>query len=508
MGWLDWIPGLTSKSSEPSPDGSTFERAASPAETGGVGDASGFVSAAVGGGAGAQARMIALAAWSAGYVDETTRPDQVPQELIELMRFDPWVYLGERMFAAPLQDPSIYRVEHRDPAVVAEVEAWLRPLLPQLLRAITRAFALGSAPYVLDWQARDLSFERPRPSDPTKLSVKTVRGHQHYAARVHALGLAGTTLEVVADDLRAVRAGGRTYYADRAGVAVWDPEPGCWRGNGSRRRAWRAYWRGEITEVLEGSWVERGVDPPRVGYAPTGTLTIDGEQIPATEILTSALMALKGGDAAVLPASFDAQTNQPLWSVSAMQLPDVSAVWRERVNACAAQKMLASLVPPSSAGVSDGTFAAAKIPSEMFVELLESAASWVAEEVERSVAIVHAMNHGADAVAPQVVAREIPKQKVRRLSEMARAIATVPARRGEDEVTLAELVDAEALLDDLGVPRRATAEAVREKRGAAPAGPVGRPLESTSDRQDRRDEARTFEGEVATGGDDESEMPE
>lgn len=492
MGWLDWLPGrkpsaaLPEPAPAPTPDGSAFVRESM------IG-AGQFGRASVG-----TAQLLALAASSVGHVSERTKPQDVPYELIESMRFDPWIYLGERMFAAPLQDPTLYFVKHPDPAIKAETEAWLRKLLPSLLREVTRAFALGCSPYVLDWEAADIAFHVKR-GDAARF-LRTRRAHQHFQERVHRIRGPEAQLEIQNDRLVSIHYGGGIYGADRAFASVWDDEACDWRGNGSRYRCWPAYYKGAVNSVLEGRWAERGVDPPRIGRAPNGMIKIDGEEIPATTLLTDALMALKGGDAAVLPSGFDPNTNQPLWAVDVMNLPDVSGVWRTIADSCSAEKLLGSLVPPSSAGVGESAgFAGARIPNEMFVELIEAAASWVAEQIECVTDVVHKVNHGTSIAPPEIEAREIPKAKIKRLMEFIRVAGTIPRHVAEGrEVTLAELVD-ESILDEVGIPRRPTEEAARKPRGSGGSGSPGRDPEPLSDRQERRENAREVEGEDATG---------
>lgn len=512
MGLLDWIrrPGRTGAvapqpASAPvlSPDGAPFLRAGER----GSGSASSSAGFGRAGGGLSTAQLVTLASASLGYVNEQTKPWEVPWTLIHAMGFDPWIYLGERLFAAPLQDPGLYFVAHPDPAVVAETEAWLARALPGILRAITSAFAYGPAPYVLDWQVADLAIKVKGSSGQER--NRNLPGHVHFGEHVHDLAPWEVELEVLGDRLQAIRYGRTVYRSDRAFCPVWDQRFGDWRGNGSRRRAWRAYFRGELTAAREDAWEERGVDPPRIGYAPKGTLTIDGEEVPATTLLTDAIMALKGGDAAVLPGDLDPERGERLWSIQAMQLPDVSSVWSAKLDRTAAEKLLASLVPPSSAGVGDASFSAARIPNEMFVELIESAASWVAEQVEQVTDQVYRVNlasrhKGADP--PEINAREIPKAKVKRLMDVIRTVATV-ARSLPDgrEVTLAELVD-ESILDEAGIPRRPTEDAARDPRKPEPGTP-GRPREPLGARDERRDNAREPEGEDAVGDDGEQVDP-
>lgn len=452
-------------------------------------------------GAATASQLVLLAASVLGKIGEHTDPESVPWAVLDAMAYDPWIFLGEQAFAAPLRDQTLYYFDHEDPALVAEAEAWFfRPRLSSaLLRYVTGAFSMGLAVYVGDWATEDMTIKVDGPSGATR--NKNLRGHQHFVA-VHDVHPGEVDeLQVQADRLVAIRHGSQVYRADRAFVSVYGERYGRWHGQSSRRRAWKHYYKGEFTELWQGRWLERGVDPPRIAYAPAGVVEIDGVKISATDLMAAAISALRGGGVGVLPNKRDEQGNQA-WSVEAMELPDVSDVWHKALDQCASAKLVASLVPPSTAGTEETTFSGARVPNDMFVELLEESAQWVADQVSAVLEVVHRVNHGDSVRAPVCKAREIPRTKVKRLVELYRTAATIPRMvEGGKEVTLAELID-ESILDEIGVPRRATSAAAREPR-APQGGPPGRPLDVTSAREERRENAREPEGEDATGDDGE-----
>ncbi len=444
------------------------------------------------------AQVVMLAGAAMGRFGEQTRPQDVPWYVLDCMEYDPWIYLGENAFAAPLRDPTLYYVHHADPAIKAEAEVVMATIAARTLRVGTRAIALGCSPWVYDWVAEDLQVVVQKQDAAPR--NKNLAGHQHYDRVIHDMHPGEVELEVRGDRLIALRYGRERYLSDRAFCAVWDQKFGGWEGRGSRRRAYRAYFRGDWRELWQDRWLERSVDPPRIGRAPNGMLEINGEQVRASDVMASALMALKGGGTAIFPPNVDKDTKVPLWTVEPMQLPDVSDVWHKSINQTSSEKLIASMVPPSTAGVSDTTFAGAKVPYDMFVELLESAAEWVASDVLQPVlTAVHRVNHGDKIRPPEVRALEVPRLKVKRLSEIFKMVATVPRRVGDKEVTLAELLD-ESILDEIGLERRPTADAARDPRAPVGGGPVGRPKDELGEREQRREDSPNDEGQEDTGG--------
>lgn len=445
-------------------------------------------------------QLLMLGASVAGKIGEHTDPESIPWDVLDAMAYDPWVYLGEQAFSAPLRDHTLYYFAHDDPALVAEAEAWFfRPrFASSLLRYVTGAFAMGLSVYVLDWTAEDLTIQVTGPSGVPR--ARRLASHQHYVAAHELHPGEVDELQVEADRLVSIRIGRNVYRSDRAFASVYGERYGRWHGQASRRRAWRHYYKSEFVELWQGRWLERGVDPPRIAYAPDGLVEIDGVQLRATDLMASAIQALKGGGVGVLPSKMDAQGHQ-IWSVQPMDLPDVSDTWHKALDQCASAKLIASLVPPSTAGVEETTFAGARVPNDLFVELLEEAAQWVADQVSAVLEVVHRVNHGDATRAPVCMAREIPRTKIKRLMEVYRAAASAPRLVAEGkEVTLNELVD-ESIIDELGIPRRPTSQAARDQRPEV--GQPGRPRDLLGDREERRESAREPEGEDAVGGEGE-----
>lgn len=447
--------------------------------------------------------LMFLGSQALGQIGPGTPPALVPWHILDVMAFDPVVYLGEQAVAAPLRDASLYYVKHGDSSVVAETEGWLRPLLPILLPMITRAIPYGLAPIALDWEAEDLTVTVKREGKAPRR--QRFPAHQHYAT-AHDLHPGGTSLRVAGDRLVSIEAEGQTFNSDRAFVPVWDQAFGGWQGNASRRRAYPDWFEKQHVRLWRGRYLERSVDPPRIGYAPKGKVDIGGTQYSATNLLRAAVMALKNGGVGILPNTRDEAGNFA-WQVEAMKLPDVSSIWDKSLDRCDSNILIASLVPPTTAGITEGTFAGGRIPNDLHVELVEGAGSWVAEVLTRIVGVVHRVNRGTSSEAPRVIARELPRAKVQRLMELYKSAATIKRKVGEgQEVSLAELID-ESILDELGVARRPTDEAARPVGEAPEVGGAPPARDLMSDREERRNNAATPEGEQATGAPNEGVKP-
>ena len=173
--------------------------------------------------------LLSLASIGAG-ADSYTAPQDVPWEVLDAMGYDPVVYLGERAVSSVALDPELYYVRHSDPRVVAEVEAWLMPILGDLVAAILPAFAYGVAPIVLDYSAEDL---RSLVDMGKGERVRTLRGGVHFS-RVHSVwpGEVGLGTDE-AGRVASIVHGGRSYegreedargnpVARRAFLPVWD----------------------------------------------------------------------------------------------------------------------------------------------------------------------------------------------------------------------------------------------------------------------------------------------
>lgn len=439
---------------------------------------------------------LVYSATALGRIGEFTHPSLVPWIVIEAMGYDGWVNLGEQILAGPLRDQTLYFLEHHDTGLKAEIQACLDRLMFDLLEVGTRALAWGCMPFVLDPTVEDLWV--PPSSGSSDTQAKALAGHQHFAPIVHDLLPSDVFVDQKGDRLEWLRYGAARYPATRAFAPSWRKIAGRWEGIGSRRMAYLAWYRAELDELRQARWLDRSVDPPRVGRAPLGTVEINGQQVRCIDIMSSAATAVKGGGVAVFPAVYDKDGN-PVWSLEPMQLPDVSDVWHKALTQRNADKLVASMVPPSSAGIGSGQ--AARVPETAFTEIMRSASEWVAEKVVQPVVDqIHVLNH-AKGYAPRVRARELPAIKVKRLTEIFRAVAAQPRRSGKDkEVTLAELVD-EQILDDLNVARRATKDAERAPREVGAGNAAGRPRELQGDREKRREDSETIEGEDDTGGD-------
>lgn len=456
-----------------------------------------------------------------GDVGPGTPPEHVPWETIRAMGFDPVVKLGERIAIAPALDLETYFVRHPDPAVVAETEAWLWPVLQEMLLAILRAVAWGSMPVVYTWESADLGVETPPLKPGGKARRRTIRGHLHYT-RADELW-PGATTPIIDDrgDVEALDYYQARYGRDRAQLVLFDDEFGALTGNGSRRRAYRAWMSKCLERTWRGRYLERSVDPPRIGWAPVGKQKLDdGSTTTPVELLAHQLLMLKGGGAAVFPNTTMGRNGEGerAYAVDFLKLEDRSQVWHDALSYEDAEILLACLVPPSTviAEEQEG-LAGAKVAGDSFAVLTEMITRWAARVLTERVAIVHAYNHGDAVDPPEICARELPKQKRKLLLEVLKGILDVTRQLPDGRVfSLGELISTE-ILEQLGIPAlqvddvahepgqmESTAELVGAPPGQAKGGPVGRPKDATGGREERRDAASTDEGEDGTGAPDET----
>ena len=446
--------------------------------------------------------VVALGAVGMGCTP-TTPAQFVPVEVLDAIGTDPVVYTMERVLTAPAMDPELYFLRG-DKKACAEVEAWLRPLLTRqrapLLAQIVRAFAMGSVPIVLDYEARSIAFDVP--SENAKGTMRrTIPGHVHYV-RSHEVWPGEAQLRVDGDRLVGVMAGGVEYGGEdledagraRAFLSIWDPCYGRWDGQGSRRRVYKDWIEGGMARLWEMRSLERVVDPARVGYAPEGDLTINGNKISAVKLLRAQMLSLRNGSVITLPGTLDAGGN-PLWRLEApFQSTNGHQIAKQAIDARDVRKAWAALSP--GGGVDKAT-------EEQFMDSVQSVCDFAAAFLTRVVGVALRVRYGDLAPFVQVLANDIPKRKLRIVTQVFTSVASAQQRLPDGRVyTLAELVDPE-ILDQLGIKARKVEDAAHEEGGGEPApGPVGRPIEPAGGREDRRDASETIDGEEDTGGQD------
>lgn len=437
----------------------------------------------------------------------SVRPDLIPFETLDLMGYEPPIYFSEAAITAPARDPELFYVRHagKDERLVAETEAWLYPLLhrTELLDMIARAFAYGVIPIVFDWEKGDLT---RRVSTDTGERQRVLKRHVHYC-RAHELWPGDVTVDAEHDRIFGVETSdGRLYGSEglerlgdvRAYLAIWDKQFGRLQGQGSRRRAHEPWFQGSYARLWRARYLERSVDAVRVGYAPDGKITLpDGTKVHATKLLRSILTAARNGSAVVVPAKRDKDGNR-VWELDKLELPDRDGVFQHACQDTDARMMLATLSPP---GMEDGSY-----EEELFFSFVQSVSNFAAKVLSRIVATTHWLNHGTRGSAaepPEVIANDVPLRKKRILKEVFGKVADAVHYTSEGkEYTLGGMVSPE-ILDQLGVGRLSVAEAAHDPKPAAPApGGPGRPLDLTSDREDRRDDAETDAGSEDTGGED------
>lgn len=429
-------------------------------------------------------------------------PRVVPVHALRLMNTHPAVYFARRTITGIIRRPDLFSVKHEDPRIVAEVEAWLWPLLGRLLSGAAAGFDYGSAACVLDWERSDLRFAVPSSTDPTAKRAKTIARHTHFA-KAHELNPEECSFLLDEQgEIIGLQTALGAFGADRVAPWIWDAEFGEVVGQGAKRRAWRAYCEYLILSVLRDKYLERSVDAPRIVFAPEGKVTVDGEEwdIPAYAAFLSD--ELRGSGSAGFPSITDDKGVRK-YAVEPLVLPDRHQVWEESLNRCEADIFVAYLVAPTmSGGLDDVGGAASKTIDGLLREHIEDLANYVAAGLTRIVGIVHRANYGDDGAAPEIVPTDVGKAAARKIMQEVLRLANASAR---GEVALR--TDIPALLDKLGIPLRdPPLDPFAQPDPSAQE--TGRPEQATSDREDRREDAETVEGEEDTGDPEESDGEE
>lgn len=426
-------------------------------------------------------------------------PASVPVDALRVMfRTCPAAYLAAQTIGGIVRRPDMFSVRHADPQIVAETEAWLWPVLPRLLAGASRGFVYGNVACVLDWTRRTLRLEVP-----TKKGDKTRRkkvAHTHFgkAFEIHP----DATLYNLDEqgEILSVTILGETYSASRVAAWIWDPEFGEINGQGACQRAWLPYCIYLIVRLLRDKYLERSVDSPRLAFTPEGKVELDGREVDIPDYVVDLLHDLQGAGAAALP-SVTYGDGKPKYDVKTLDLPDRRAIWAEALDRCEAEIFKAFLVPPGVDALEDAGGGGARALDGMLREFIENLATFAASGLTRLCETVHAKNYDPEEVDPPYVeSTDVGKAAARKVYQDVLNMAN-SAARGE----IAMRADVPKLLDKLGIPLR---EAPIDPFGEddppedAEAATPGRPRDPAGQREERREDSRTDEGEEDTGGDD------
>lgn len=431
------------------------------------------------------ARSISV--WAAEALAQDQDPRRVDETTLESMSTHPSIYLAERMTTGVIRREDLYTVEHKDPKVVKEVEEWLWPLLPKILNAFARAYAYGARGLVFDWGTEDLVTEVPKASG-TGTRTRRLPAHKHYV-KVHGIRRSEINLKLNSDDLVSFDYFRQTFPASRAHVLRWDPEDeGDWKGQGARVRCWRDFCALLVIDSLEAGYLERSVDPPRKASVPEGSQEVDGVTLDNATYMTDLLMSLRGAGVLALPSATDANGNKQ-WDVEAMDLPDREGVWLQAIKRREVRLFEAYL-----ALLGGDSASASKTLDGIAKELIQDLANWVAVGLTAIIEPVHRANHNHDKVpAPEIKSTDVGKAgALKVMTEVLRIV-------GAQGVT--RWLDIAKLMDRLNLPLLDSPE----EDGAVAGLPVGvapspgRDRDLIGDRDERRDNARTEEGEEDTG---------
>lgn len=473
-------------------------------------------------GLGAYSRLTApMEVYTIAQTGHGLDPRAVPVRALQVMSSHPAVYLAEATIGGICKRRDLYSVKHDDPKVVAQVEAWLWPILDQIVSSAVRAFAYGSVAVIFDWKRGPLRFRVPTSEGSAKAGEPRQKTAGAYTFFSRVCEVHPDETQVNLDewgDFDGITCVGGTVDKHRSYLWVWDPEFGDLQGQGARRRAWRDYCEALLIGLLQAKYLERSVDPLRVVYVPEGKVSIDGVDYDIPAYMTDLIMQARGSGALALPSNrwktdTGPNTGERQYELEAFELSDRSTVWRSALNRADSNIMLAYLVAPSMAGVEDvDTAGASRTKETMLREFIENLASWIAGGLTRIVAKVVMANPNPPDELPEVIATDVGKAAARRILQ---AVLQIVAANPTSEVSIR--TDVPAVLDRLGVPVRDEAppevqDAIDAEKKAAEAKaknpfgeepgkkPNGRPMDTNSDRQDRRDKATTPDGAEDTGG--------
>ena len=423
--------------------------------------------------------------WVTGVVQDEMDPRLVSFEALEGMGTHPVIYLAERIMTGIIRRKDLYSVTHKDPKIRKETEEWLWPLLPKLLTAYARAYAYGAIPVVFNWGRETLKIEVPS-GDEGDTRTKTLKNHTHYVS-VHTIRPPEVQIDHTNDVLDSITYLGEDYGSDRARVVQWDSEFDSFRGQGARRRAWRAYCTSLIIETLEANYLERSVDNPRVAYAPSGTEKINGVDTPIPHYMNQLLASLRGTGSITLPSAFDENGNR-LYELQTLELPDREDIWMKAIGR-REQRMLISYLAILG---TDASAAAAKTVDGLLKEFIQDIAEWVSNDITEILATVHRANYDEDKVPPpELEATDVGKSSAKKI------LTEVLRMSSGDQIN--RWLDVNKTLDRLGAP--VLEQELEPPEPPAPAGPGLKPddPDMTGDREERREDARTEDGEDDKG---------
>lgn len=435
---------------------------------------------------GAGGAVHTLERWVDHQVTAKTRADLIPNYVLRRMGCHPMVYLAEYAITGLARRPNLFHVKTSDDLARAETEEWLWRLLPCLVPQILRAYVYGTCPIVLNWRVGPFMFEGP--SKGKSDTRKYTRSEFVYPVSSNDLWL--DDVGVVSSDGRTfegIEQGDTRYPPGRSMLAIWDRQFGSWIGESARRRAASPWLKSLIFELLQARYLERSVDPPRVIKAPAGTVKDSkGNEISVQKLVRSIFASLRNAGVASLPSELGPD-EKPRYDVEVLDLPDRSDVWLHALNRFDEQILTAYLVPPGITGV-DMSGGGARVTENLFGAFLESMLEFVAGELTQLVEWCWEKNHTTGA-PPEVMPNRLPERQQKLLLEVLKLVGGDRVGSVVDVNALAGQLDL-ALLPDSEQRQRAEGDSSR---------PPGRPRDATGEREKRREDAESPEGQEDTG---------
>lgn len=442
---------------------------------------------------GAGGAVHALERWVDHQVTAKTRADLIPNYVLRRMGVHPMVYLAEFAITGLARRPNLFHVKTSDDVARAETEEWMWKILPQLVPQICRAYVFGTCPIVIDWRVGEFKFEGPTKGKgearqyTRKGFVWPVASHDLWLDEVGVVSPDGRTFA-------GIEYGDTRYPPGRSMLSIWDRQFGSWIGESARRRAASPWLKSLVFELLQAQYLERSVDPPRVIKAPSGTVKDSkGKEVSVQKLVRSIFASLRNAGVASLPSDLGSD-DKARYEIQVMDLPDRSDVWLHALNRFDEQILTAYLVPPGITGVQDVmSGGGARVTENLFGAFLEILLEFLAGELTQLVEWCWEKNHLTGA-PPEILPNRLPERMQKLYLEVLKLVG------GE---RVGQVIDVNALLGQLDVAIRADAgeaEAAGGDPGSGPGGrPPGRPRDATGEREKRREDAESPEGQDDTG---------
>jgi 2'-5' RNA ligase len=387
-------------------------------------------------------------------------PRYVPIPVLKIMREDPQLSLGLAAFRGPFFGID-YTLEGGRPEVQAFVrKAFLeRPVFKKTLRSLLNCIDFGFNPHELLWDIQDVT------SDASDAGLAPMSKLAAYVIR-EAKDIDPERVEILVDQkdrLAGYRVDGRVVIPREKCLHVADDmEYQRHRGRGKLRRAFNPWVFASYIHQFQNRYMERKVDPPYKGYAPT-TPRSDPKTPAGTppvyphDVLRDILIDVRGSGVIVLPSEFDPKTGKPLWDATEIGTGGRAELYLPTLQYYQTLKMRGLGIPDEVAETGDdgGSYAKSAVSLNVFFDTLEAL---------KEVTILCALNEGVieplvrfnygDAeAAPRVVAPSFSREHQDLLVDVLRMALADPENMAK--------LDLPKMFEIANLPKNGKASAAR-----------------------------------------------